>query len=305
MTKIFLVAIFLTSSIVVLGQRDFQVTQFLYDKSNVNPAFAGANFISTVLLIDNTVLGGGSQLAGGQVARASARLLDSGVGLGLSFESFNIGNDFSSKELGGIYSYHIRVGDERHVSLGLETTYRILSISTFASQFQPPINVDQVEVSFGGLYYDESVYIGFSGQNLIGERVEDPFGGDRPITSGKRLFRSQFGATFSVSPQIELQPNVQLAYTSGSPIGYDINMMCAWKRTFSVGLSYRYANFKESITRDNIDFIFQFNLNKKLRVGTAFTFPQAAASVQTGGGEFSAIWVWSADERPRKELPFF
>lgn len=299
---VILSSLFLSSA--AAAQQDFQVTQFIYDKVNVNPAYAGANYTSTLSAIDNSLLGGGTVLASGQVARATARLLDSGVGLALSFESFTVG-DFRSTEVGGVYAYHIRVGEEQFLSLGLEGSYRLITSSLFANPFQPPITIGQGEANFGGLYYNETFYMGLSVQNLFGSRIDDPFGGDIPLSSGKRLYRGMLGTVFSIGNQSELQPNIQSAYTEGVSLGYDVNLMYVWKRTFSAGLSYRYANFQESITRDNIDLIIQLKVNDRLRIGTGITFPQASASVQTGGGELSAIWVWSSEERPYKALPFF
>ncbi|MFK8054503.1 MAG: PorP/SprF family type IX secretion system membrane protein [Saprospiraceae bacterium] len=304
MRKVYLLTVGILLSLVVSAQRDFQVNQFMYDKVNVNPAFVGANYTSTVSLIDNSLLGGGGQIASGQVARATAKLLDTGVGLGVSFEGFTVG-DFEATEMSAIYSYHSRVGDEQYLSFGLEGSFRTITSSLFANEFQPPITIVGGNANFGGLYYDQSLYIGVSAQNMLGNQIEDPFGGDIPLSSGKRLFRGQVGAAFSLGGESELQPNVQVAYVTEAPIGYDVNVMYVWKRTFSGGLSYRYADFPEAITRNNIDLILQMKVNKSLRIGTGFTFPQASASVQSGGGEVSVIWVWSAEERPFQELPFF
>ncbi len=304
MYKAYLFLILVCSAISAVGQQDLQTIQFMSDKLNVNPAYAGANYTSKVTLFDNSILGNETQLASNQVARGTIKLFDKGVGLGLGIESFTVGT-YKSSEIGAIYAYHIRVGDDRFVSFGLEGSFRTIRTSVFFDPLQPPISASQVEAQFGGLYYDQSIYVGFSAQNLFGSRIEDPFGGRRPLTSGKRLYRSMFGATFPISDVSEIQPNVQLAYAVGSPLGYDINVMYVWNRTFSAGLSYRFADFRESIARNNIDFIFQYNVGNRLTIGSGLSFPQSSTSVQTGGAEFSATWVWSAQERPHEELPFF
>ena len=304
MYRLYFFLFFISNAFIALGQQDFQATQFIYDKLNVNPAFAGANFTSTISLFNNSILGNGTALASAQIARATTKLLDKNVGLALNLESYTIGS-FKSSEISAVYAYHIRLGDERYVSFGLEGTFRTTRMRIFQDPFQPPINFNQVEAQFGGLYYDQSTYIGFAAQNLFGSQLKDPFGGRIPVTSGNRLFRSMFGATFPISEASEIQPNVQLAYAQGSPLGYDMNVMYVWNRIFSVGLSYRYADFRESIVRNNLDFIVQLQVSKRLLIGSGLSFPQSSTSVQTGGAEFSAIWVWSAQERPHREMPFF
>jgi len=304
MSKALLLVSCLLLSRLVVAQQDFQMTQFMFDKLNVNPAYAGANYTSTVSVFGSTLLGGGTNFASGQVARASARLLDSGVGLAINFEGFSIG-DYKSTEMSAVYAYHARVGDEQYLSFGIEGVYSTIFSSIYASEFQPPINFSQAEAHFGSLYYNQSVYVGFSVQNLLGARIDDPFGGEIPISSGKRLFRAMLGSVVPLSAENELQSNLQLAYAKNATLAYDFNLMYAWKRTITVGLSYRHADFPESITRSNLDFIAQFKVNDKLLIGSSLTFPQAAASVQSSGAEFSAIWVWSSEERPFKEMPFF
>ena len=305
MSKFYFLSIGLLYCSSVLAQRDFQLTQFIYDKLNVNPAYAGTNFTSNAFVAINSLSGGGgAELAGSQVARANVRLLSTGVGLGLSFESFSVG-DFSSSEMSGTYAYHVRMGDEQYLSLGLEANYRFIESSVFASQFQPPINIGQGDFNFGALYYSQRIYAGVSAENLLGNPIEDPFGGVIPLSNGKRLFRGMLGSVFSISEKGELQPNLQTAYAEGEQLGYDVNLMYVWNRSFSIGFSYRYANFPEAVTRDNIDLIAQFKINDKLRIGTGLTFPQGKSSIQTTGGEVSATWEWSSEERPYTELPFF
>jgi len=289
----------------VSAQRDFQLTQFIYDKLNVNPAYAGTNFTSTAFVAINSLSGGGNnELAVSEIARANLRLLGTGVGLGLSFESFKLG-DFESSEMSGVYAYHLRVGDEQYFSLGLEGNYRFITSSIYASQFQPPISIGQGDFNFGGLYYNQRIYVGLSSENLLGNPIEDPFGGDIPISNGKRLFRGVLGSVFAISGKSELQPNLQVAYAKGEQLGYDFNLMYIWNRSFSAGVSYRYAGFSESITRDNLDLILQARVNDRLRIGAGLTFPLARASVQSSGREISATWIWFSEERPFKELPFF
>jgi len=231
------------SSFSVFAQQEAQFTQYMYNTSTINPAYAGSR--------DGLTLFGQyrSQWVGMEGAPKTTSLtLNSPInysklGYGVSFMNDQLGA-MSDNTVAVDISYTIDVSRTYKLALGIKASGNFLNVdynkltiydptegtSDIANQFNPNIGV-------GGYLYSDKTYFGLS----IPHMLEQDRGNDPTYATMKQTMHvyAMAGHVFDINPDVKLKPAVLAKIIQGAPMQFDISANALFNDKFTVGAAYR------------------------------------------------------------------
>ena len=146
------------------------------------------------------------------------------------------------------YSYHLQVGDEGHLSLGLGGMLFSHSISVSKLKFDEPDDLAlsnikhkavSPDLSFGALYYTENYKVGFSVPQLFQNNLYDNLSSENQNTLVRHYF-IHGEVSFDVSDNIDVVPGLLFKMVPGAPMQVDVNVKGVYQKKYWLGLSYRH-----------------------------------------------------------------
>jgi len=243
--KYVIIAVLLFYGLVGYGQQDPQFTQYMYNTTSINPAYAG----SRGLLSFNVLYR--AQWVGLEGAPKTAHfsmntpLGDKGVGIGLSFYNDEIGPSVENN-ITVDYSYTIQVGQrDVMLSFGLKGGFQMLNIDfntlTIYNPedipFQANINDSfQPIVGFGALLHSDTWYLGLSSPNLL----QTDYFNDAILSVGSERMHAYLmgGFVFDLQHEWEFKPAFLLRSVSGAPLNIDLSVNFWYQKKVSFGVNY-------------------------------------------------------------------
>lgn len=272
MKKIYIAA--LITMIIVQGnaQQIPVLSQYMFNGLVINPAYSGSkDFMSATLMVRKQWSGfDGSPST--QNASIHGPLRKKKVGLGLMISNDNIGIT-NQTDVYASYAYHLPL-QRGKLSLGLQG-----GVSYFKSVFSElnywdandPIYLQQsltnLQPNFGAgaYYYQEKMYAGFSIPQLISYDSIQPVNFYKETVHHQaRHYYLNAGYIFQVNREFIVRPSFLVKYVLHAPVQYDINLNLLLSNIFWVGASYR--------SGDAIVAIFEYQVNRKLRIGYSFDY---------------------------------
>lgn len=239
-------------SLFVYGQQFVPFySQYMYDGSYINPAFAGTrNVFSTSVFYKNQMIGFDGAPSVYSVS-GHAPLKNKRIALGLlcNFETIGV-----SKRYGvfSSYAYHIRMGSNgQKLSIGLGAGCFIEN-----HKWSDIIRNDEDDEEFmndsrtfalpnisAGLYYTSSTfYIGLSAPYFINYSYNTPLNKYEISSSiSDYSYYMTSGYKLTVTSTLKLWPSVLFIYNSNSQV-LDLNLNFMYKDVFWAGCSYRNKN---------------------------------------------------------------
>lgn len=230
------------------AQRESQFTQYMYNTTIVNPAYAGSRGMVSIFGGYRAQWVGldGAPTTGAFSLHAPARR-DSKVGLGLSFISDKIGpSDLNS--ISGDFSYTIDFGYgyENHLAFGLKATadlynvdYTKLNIRDDDPRFQNNIeNRLSPNVGAGIYLYGDKYYAGFSIPSFLETKFYE--GNSQSLVLDKVSYYFMGGYVFDISDSVRFKPTMLTKVVSGAPVQVDLSGNVIIHDKFSLGLAYRW-----------------------------------------------------------------
>ena len=281
--RFFAIAFFLFLGFVkVYSQQDPMYTIYLYDRIQINPAFAGSsNWAVGTLKYRNQFL----EIPGQPQTEAlsfHAPLQKLHLGLGLKVMHENIAV-VSTTNITGICSYHLNFASGK-LSFGLEG-----GIYNQAISFPDLIRTDPIDnaipnqrtavtipdASFGTYYRKKEFYLGFSVMHLVNSKLDYT-----KYQSGMNatLFKHYYfllGKVFDLSESFAIEPSMLIKYVNAAPMQEDFNLSIIFKEKISLGFFYR--------TNDAVGGIFRVNITESLKMGYAYDFAVAGLSGYSNG----------------------
>jgi type IX secretion system PorP/SprF family membrane protein len=269
MKKRIIILLIVLFTISVKAQQDPQYTQYMYNMSIINPAYAGSyNSLSINIL-------GRSQWVGvpgapKTLAVAISSPVGKSVGLGLSVTADEIG-PIKEQNIYGDFSYTLKVGEKANLALGLKAGVTFLNINLnnlrTVNENDPAFlnqnpNKSQPNFGVGAFYYTDKFYAGLSTPHLLQtthfKQTDDQ--GAR-ATDINHFFLTS-GYVFKISKDIKLKPSILTKVAQGVPVSIDFsgNILVFDKLEF--GVSYR---LDESISA-----LINIRASRSLRVGYAY-----------------------------------
>ncbi|AJA70817.1 type IX secretion system membrane protein PorP/SprF [Myroides odoratimimus] len=250
------------------AQQDPQYTQYMYNTSNINPAYAGTRGNLSIFGNYRTQwvgLDGAPKTANLSV---STPLGDSGLGLGVNYMNDRIGA-MDENNISVDLSYAIDVNQDYKLAFGLKATANLLNVDYTRLNIysgKDPVAMTNIDNQFSpnigaGLYlYSEKSYLGLSVPNFLTTDRYD----DNEVTTmrQKAHFYLMGGYVFELNPSLKFKPAFLAKAVSGAPLQMDLTANFLIIDKFTVGAAYRWDA--------SVSALAGFQVNDNLFVGYSY-----------------------------------
>jgi len=286
------------------GQQDIQYTQFMFNKLNFNPAYAGSKSSFFLSAIYRKQWLGIQRAPQTVTLNAHGAVLNNRLGLGLSLTYDEIG--FSNRvSIETNYAYIIRFKNKSFFSLGLRGSIYYSQIrwdqADLIDNFDaaiPQSTTSNILPNFGaGAYYQaKNWYVGLSVPHIF---VNE---GDFEIPSSNGTVEPEFtqhyylmgGFTFDLSKKVQIQQNLLLKYVVNAPMAIDLNLSFVFFNRLLFGVTYRVAS--------SISAIVQVQVTPQLRIAAAYDYSTTALREYNAGSVEMMVSYWFVKKENIGEL---
>lgn len=251
--KIILVLLNIFSFSQSFGQQDAQYTQYMYNTTTINPAYAGSRSAISIVGLHRAQWVG---LEGAPITSTFSinAPVSYNTGLALTVINDRIGPS-TENNISIDYSYAIDVSYDYKLAFGLKATANLLDIDfTKLNIYDPgdPIFQYSIDNKFspnigaGAYLYSDVSYIGFSVPNML---ENSHFNKSVKEESGNYILKQRMhyylmaGHVFDLYEHLDynvmFKPAVLTKITEGAPVQVDLSANFFFNDKFSAGLSYR------------------------------------------------------------------
>lgn len=270
MKKLYFIAILALSVSELRSQQDPHYTQYMYNMSVMNPAYAGSKeSVSGGLLYRKQWVEIEDAPTTGTFFIHSP--VGRNVGLGLSVISDKIGpveeNNFYAD-----FSYTLNLGGEHRLAFGLKgglTMHKIDFNYIFGTLPQPvaedPFSAGNPNTTFfnvgsGVFYYTQKYYIAFSMPNMLKTKYLD-FDGRQYGTEELHYFLTG-GYVFDINPNLKFKPFAMVKSSLNAPASFDVSTNFLLYDKLELGATYR--------LEDSFGAMVNFAITPSLKIGYAY-----------------------------------
>ena len=259
------------------GQQDAQFTQYMYNMSNINPAYATAT--EGVLNIGGIYR---SQWVGAVGAPTTASLflhspISEKIELGLNVIHDELGEGVVNENtITADFAYVLQLNNsDAKLSFGLKA-----GVNMFQTNFDGFLLNDPVDAAFrnnnqtflnigaGAFYFTDRYYLGLSVPNFLPNKHLDSSNEITPVGVDEAHFFFTGGYVFNLNNNLKLKPAFMSKVVSGAPIALDITANVLINNRFEVGAAYRLD--------DSFSALANFRVTPELRIGYAYDYTTTA-----------------------------
>ena len=255
------------------AQQDPQYTQYMYNMSVLNPAYAtdDSSLINLGLIYR-------SQWVGSVGAPTTASLfahskITNRLEGGISILHDEIGDVVKQTNAYVDFAYVIPTGEASKLSFGIKAGATFFSTDFNGFVYSDPLpdpafaeNLSKTFPNIGaGLYYfTDQYYLGFSAPNLLESKHLDENSGI--VTQGSENIHLFFtgGYVFNLNDKLKLKPAFMAKQVSGAPIAVDFTANVLINDKIEFGASYRFD--------DSISALANLFVSPSLRIGYAYDY---------------------------------
>jgi len=270
MKKIYFIAILALSVLSeVQAQQDPHYTQYMYNMSVMNPAYAGSKeSVSGGLLYRKQWVEIEDAPSTGTFFIHSP--VGKNVGLGLSVVSDKIG-PVEENNFYGDFSYTLNLGGEHRLAFGLKaglTMHKIDFNSIYPTLPDPNDdvfgsgnpNATFMNIGSGVFYYTNKYYLAFSVPNMLKSKYLD-FDGRKYGTEVLHYFLTG-GYVFDINPNLKFKPFAMIKTSLNAPTSVDVSTNFMLYDKLELGATYR--------LEDSFGALVNFAITPSLRIGYAY-----------------------------------
>jgi type IX secretion system PorP/SprF family membrane protein len=228
------------------AQQDPHYTQYMYNMSVMNPAYAGSK--------ENLSLGLLHRKQWVEIEDAPTTTTFFGhapvgknVGMGLSVISDKIG-PVEENNIYADFSYTLNLGGEHKLAFGLKTGLTLHKVGlydevypTLPDEFDPAFSENTSNSYFnigsGLFYYTNKYYLGFSIPNLMKSKHLD-FNG-REFGSEVSHYFVTGGYVFDINQNVKFKPFFMMKSAFEAPTSWDLSANFLFNQKFEIGGTYR------------------------------------------------------------------
>ncbi|MDT0684869.1 PorP/SprF family type IX secretion system membrane protein [Autumnicola psychrophila] len=270
-TKYLIFAGIILFSLKGMAQQDPLFTQYMYNMSVVNPAYATDN-------PGMLNLGGiyRSQWVGIDGAPSTANFfahtpVSERVELGLTVVHDEIGGWIKENNITADFAYVLPTGETSNLSFGVKA-----GLSTFDSNTSGIIVNDPTDPAFeninevfpvfgvGAFWFGDNYYLGLSAPNLFTSKHLENEQGLTALGEENIHYFLTGGYVFDLSQNLKLKPAFMARGVEGAPLSVDVTANVLLYERLEAGIGYR---FNESVTG-----LVNFKITPQLRVGYAYDY---------------------------------
>jgi len=254
-----------------MAQQDPLYTQYMYNMSVINPAYATDN-------PGMLNLGGlyRSQWVGIDGAPSTANFfahtpVSERVELGITIVHDEIGDWVKENNITADFAYILPLNETNKLSFGVKggiSTFDANTSGLILNQLNDPAfqNTNEVFPVFGvGTYlFGEKYYVGLSAPNLFTSKYLENNQGLRALGEENIHYFLTGGYVFDLSEDFKLKPAFMARGVKGAPLSVDVTANVLMYNRLEAGIGYR---FDESITG-----LINFAITPGLKVGYAYDY---------------------------------
>lgn len=288
-----------------VAQQDPQYTQYMYNMSIMNPAYAGSkSMLSTGLLYRK-------QWVQIEDAPTTATLfahmpVGKNVGAGLSIISDNIG-PVNETNIYGDFSYTVKLADEHKLSFGLKTGLTMHKVDLFSEVYStlpdandPAFGENTSNTYFnlgaGIFYHTEKYYLGLSVPNFLKSKHLD-FNGKEYGSEFSHYFLTG-GYVFDINEKLKLKPFFMVKSAFNAPTSLDLSTNILYKEKVEFGVTYR--------LEDSFGALVNFSITPELKIGYAYDHIVSDLNVTTPSShEFILLYDIKFSKKVSESPRFF
>ncbi len=243
--KLFIgILLFSLFSTIAFSQREIVMSQYMYNKYNINPAFAGshevlslyASFQKQWLGFDNSPSGGIASI------HTPLKKENMAVGFQCYSEKFGVTN---SSGFSFSYAYRLQLNETAKLSFGLSAGLSFLNnkwnnASLVDSDDPTFAEIDQMTapwIGFGAAVYSRKYFAGLSIPSLLYADIYYSGENKLDFTNIDYLFTA--GYFWEVNDQLQLHPAVLAKINPENESFADISFSSIYNNAFILGVNYR------------------------------------------------------------------
>jgi len=239
----------------VSAQQDAQYTQYMYNPTTINPAYAGNRGVFSVVGLHRSQWVGLEGAPSSQSLSVNSPIGSGRVGLGGNIVNDQIGPS-EETALSLDFSYTIPTSDVGKLSFGLKGTAHLLNVDfdklnfirdrNNDPRFQNPVdNRFSPNIGVGLFYHTKKFYAGFSAPNLLETNHFDTSSvGDQNANSFLSQERINYyittGYVFDLSSDLKFKPAGLVKFVDGAPLQVDVTANFLLYEKLTLGVAYRW-----------------------------------------------------------------
>ena len=270
--SIFTAFLVLITFLVANAQQDPQYTQYMYNMSVINPAYAGSKeaLSGGLLYRKQWVEIEDSPSTGTAFIHAP---VGSNVGLGLSFINDRLG-PVEENNIYADFSYTLNLGGEHKLAFGIKggvtlhnldfgkiyPTLPDLNDGAFGGGTVNDSKESFLNVGAGFFYYTNRYYIALSVPNMLDGRYLD-YSGTKYGSEVKHYFLTG-GYVFNLSPNFKFKPFAMVKSAFKAPTSFDVSANFLYLEKFELGATYR--------LEDSFGAMINVAVTPSIRIGYAY-----------------------------------
>src|SRR5690554_153666 len=255
------------------GQQDPQYTQYMYNMSVLNPAYAtdNADVINLGLLYRAQWVGiDGGPTTGAFFAHSS---ITERVEGGISIMYDQIGDVVKETNAFVDIAYVIPMGKTHKLALGLKAGATFFSTDFNGFVYSDPV-VDPAFASnlsktfpnagIGAFYFGEQFYLGASAPNLLrSKHLEEDSG---VVVNGVEEIHTFItgGYVFRLNDDLKFKPAFMTKAVTGAPLSLDLTANALFNDNFEFGVGYRFD--------DSVSALFNIQVAPPIRIGYSYDY---------------------------------
>ena len=270
MKKLYFIAILALAITELKAQQDPHYSQYMYNMSVINPAYAGSK----------------ESLSGGLLYRAQwvgvegtprtstffiHKPVGRNVGMGFSAISDKIG-PVEENNIYGDFSYTLNLGGEHRLAFGLKAgaTIHKIDFATIYPTLPNPSTSDPfyatnpnstfLNIGSGLFYYTNKYYVAFSVPNMLKSKYLD-YDGRQYGTEVIHYFLTG-GYVFDLNPNVKFKPFTMIKSSLNAPTSVDVSTNFMLYDKLELGATYR--------LQDSFGAMVNFAVTPSLRIGYAY-----------------------------------
>jgi type IX secretion system PorP/SprF family membrane protein len=256
-----------------MAQQDAQYTQYMYNMSVINPAYAtdDSDIINFGLLYRAQWVGSvGAPSTGSFFAHSKiAEKLEGG----LSIVHDQIGDIVKDTNMFFDLTYVFPLSSNSKLSLGVKAGLSFFSTDFNGFVYSDPLpdpafaeNLSRVfpNIGTGAFYFTDKFYFGFSAPNLLqSKHLNDDSG---IVTQGSEAIHYFLtsGYVFNLNENTKLKPAFMAKAVTGAPLTLDLTTNVLFNDKIELGVAYR--------VNDALSGLFNLRISQSLRVGYAYDY---------------------------------
>lgn len=277
MRKIYITIIgLLCITIGVKAQSVPMYSQYMYNMTNINPAYAGTRGVPSLSFIWREQWAGLTGAPSTKSITYDQTSKDKKVGFGMQLFDDKYVSVIRRTGVNLFYNLKIPVSEKGVLSLGIKggfyndlkmlTNVNLGPVAAFDAAYSSNFN-KMIPLAGAGIYYnDDHFYAGFSVPDMVTFSKVQSYKTDSSLFQVNQVhYFFSTGYSFDINDDVTLKPSMLVKAVSGAPFEADFNASVWLKNTLSVGASYR--------TGESVLGMVEFQINPQFRIGYAYDMP--------------------------------